>query len=121
MKYARYSESGRQRVGIVDTEASVLRPMDGRIDNMIDLIKEHPNHARNKQEAGPPIALDRIKLDAPIIPARNIFCVGKNYRAHAREFSRSGYEAGAVKGAEIDEYPAVFTKPTTAIIGPSDV
>jgi len=46
--------------------------------------------------------------------------VGKNYRAHAKEFAGSGYEAGAVKGAEIDEYPAVFTKPPSTVIGSGD-
>jgi len=61
-----------------------------------------------------------VKLLAPLIPARNVFCVGKNYREHAQEFSGSGYEAGAVKGAEIDEYPAVFSKPPSAIIGHGD-
>jgi 2-keto-4-pentenoate hydratase/2-oxohepta-3-ene-1,7-dioic acid hydratase in catechol pathway len=118
MKYARYSDSGRQRIGIVNAEAAVLRSMGDRFSNMIDLISDK---WENKQETGQPIALDRIRLLAPIIPTRNIFCVGKNYRAHAKEFSRSGFEAGAVKGAEIDEYPAVFTKPTSSIIGPSDV
>ncbi|HEY9215614.1 MAG TPA: fumarylacetoacetate hydrolase family protein, partial [Ancylobacter sp.] len=60
-----------------------------------------------------------VTLLAPIPhPPRNIFCVGKNYRDHAREFANSGYEAGAVKGAEIDDYPAVFTKPASCVVGP---
>jgi 2-keto-4-pentenoate hydratase/2-oxohepta-3-ene-1,7-dioic acid hydratase in catechol pathway len=60
-----------------------------------------------------------VRLLAPIpAPRRNIFCVGKNYREHAKEFAGSGYEAGAVKGAEIDAFPAVFTKPGSAVVGP---
>lgn len=27
--------------------------------------------------------------------ARNVFCVGKNYRDHVREFGRSGYDSPA--------------------------
>jgi len=58
-------------------------------------------------------------LLAPIpSPARNIFCVGKNYREHAKEFARSGFEAGAT--TDVDPFPAVFTKPSSAIIGPGD-
>ena len=55
------------------------------------------------------------------MPRRNIFCVGKNYREHAKEFAGSGFEAGAVKGAEIDEYPAVFSKPPSTVVGNGDV
>jgi 2-keto-4-pentenoate hydratase/2-oxohepta-3-ene-1,7-dioic acid hydratase in catechol pathway len=118
MKYARYSESGRSRLGIVDEKNAMLSPMNDRFGSLTDLMGDQ---ARGEQTAGKSIALSQIKLLAPITPGRNIFCVGKNYRAHAREFSQSGFEAGAVKGAEIDEYPAVFTKPTTCIVGPSDV
>ena len=46
--------------------------------------------------------------------------VGLAFPDHAREFSRSGYEAGAIKGAEIDSHPAVFTKPASTIVGPED-
>jgi 2-keto-4-pentenoate hydratase/2-oxohepta-3-ene-1,7-dioic acid hydratase in catechol pathway len=46
--------------------------------------------------------------------------VGKNYREHAKEFSGSGFEAGAVKGKEIDEYPAVFSKPPSTVVGNGD-
>src|SRR6202022_2175016 len=50
-----------------------------------------------------------------------IICVGKNYRDHAQEFSSSGYEAGAVKGVEIDSFPVVFTKPASCVVGPDAV
>ena len=67
------------------------------------------------------VSIADVTLLAPIpVPHRNIFCVGKNYRDHAREFSNSGYEAGAVKGAEIDSHPAVFTKPASTVVGPND-
>jgi 2-keto-4-pentenoate hydratase/2-oxohepta-3-ene-1,7-dioic acid hydratase in catechol pathway len=86
---------------------------------MVDLIERYdalePILSTNSQTR----PLSSVKLLAPIMaPRRNIFCVGKNYRDHAKEFAGSGYEAGAVKGAEIDEYPAVFTKPASTVIGP---
>jgi 2-keto-4-pentenoate hydratase/2-oxohepta-3-ene-1,7-dioic acid hydratase in catechol pathway len=58
------------------------------------------------------------KLLAPIPrPARNIFCVGKNYHEHAKEFHSSGFDASAGKDA-IPDVPIIFTKPFTTVIGP---
>jgi 2-keto-4-pentenoate hydratase/2-oxohepta-3-ene-1,7-dioic acid hydratase in catechol pathway len=64
------------------------------------------------------LALEQIKLLAPVPrPARNIFCVGKNYLNHAREFSRSGFDAGQSAPADaIPDCPIVFTKPPETVI-----
>jgi 2-keto-4-pentenoate hydratase/2-oxohepta-3-ene-1,7-dioic acid hydratase in catechol pathway len=65
-----------------------------------------------------PIPLTQVKLVAPIPrPARNIFCVGKNYHEHAREFHTSGFDASAGKDA-IPDVPIIFTKPPSTVIGP---
>src|SRR5207249_10538105 len=54
--------------------------------------------------------LKRARLLAPIsMPARNIFCLGRNYADHAAE-----------RGAAVPEHPVYFTKPTTAVVGPGD-
>lgn len=119
MKFACYEEGARRRIGIVDADGKTVRPLDSSLDDMISLITRY-DEFKGKTVDAAPIALDKLKLLAPIIPARNIFCVGKNYRAHAKEFAGSGFEAGAVKGAEIDEYPAVFTKPVTTIVAHGD-
>jgi 2-keto-4-pentenoate hydratase/2-oxohepta-3-ene-1,7-dioic acid hydratase in catechol pathway len=107
------------RIGVVDEKVSLVRPIDDRFGSFIDLMVD-PDHSKSKPQSEP-VPLDQVTLLAPIIPPRNVFCVGKNYRTHAKEFANSGFEAGAVKGAEIDEYPAVFTKPPTSIVGPSAV
>lgn len=53
---------------------------------------------------------------------RNMFCVGKNYREHAAEFTASGYDSSSQgSGDEIPTDPIIFSKPATAVIGPSDV
>jgi 2-keto-4-pentenoate hydratase/2-oxohepta-3-ene-1,7-dioic acid hydratase in catechol pathway len=58
-------------------------------------------------------------LLAPIpTPKRNIFCVGKNYRAHAKEFGQSGFDGGAKGGDEIPDAPIIFSKPPSSVIGP---
>jgi 2-keto-4-pentenoate hydratase/2-oxohepta-3-ene-1,7-dioic acid hydratase in catechol pathway len=51
-------------------------------------------------------------------PRRNIFCVGKNYREHAKEFGQSGFDGGARGGDEVPDEPIVFSKATTSVIGP---
>jgi 2-keto-4-pentenoate hydratase/2-oxohepta-3-ene-1,7-dioic acid hydratase in catechol pathway len=66
----------------------------------------------------PTVLLDEVTLLAPIVPRRNIMCVGKNYSEHAREFARSGYEAGATD--DIDPYPALFSKLPSTVIGPGE-
>ena len=61
-----------------------------------------------------------LKTLAPIPrPHRNIFCVGKNYHAHAHEFASSGFDSSAAKGA-VPEHPIVFSKLPDSVIGPDD-
>ncbi|MDJ0387453.1 fumarylacetoacetate hydrolase family protein [Roseomonas sp. E05] len=65
--------------------------------------------------------LDPAMLLAPLPkPPRNIFCVGKNYHAHAREFAGSGYDSSAAGAADaIPSSPIIFSKPFTSISGPA--
>lgn len=54
--------------------------------------------------------LKRVRLLAPMpAPARNLFCLGRNYADHAAE-----------RGAAVPEHPVYFTKPATAVVGPGD-
>ena len=48
-------------------------------------------------------------------PRRNIFCVGKNYRPHAVEFARSGFDSSAAAG-DVPQYPIIFTKVPECVI-----
>ncbi len=67
---------------------------------------------------GAPLALDKVDLLAPIPrPRRNIFCIGKNYRDHAQEFSRSGFDSSAASG-EIPDAPIIFSKVPECVIAP---
>jgi 2-keto-4-pentenoate hydratase/2-oxohepta-3-ene-1,7-dioic acid hydratase in catechol pathway len=74
--------------------------------------------ARNLGKA-PLVSAKDVRLTAPIpYPARNIFCVGKNYHEHAKEFAASGFDATAKE--IVPEAPVVFTKQTTSVCGPGD-
>jgi 2-keto-4-pentenoate hydratase/2-oxohepta-3-ene-1,7-dioic acid hydratase in catechol pathway len=57
-----------------------------------------------------------LALCAPIPrPARNVFCVGRNYLDHVAEGDRVRQVA-----TEVPEWPQFFTKPPQAVIGPGD-
>lgn len=61
--------------------------------------------------------LAAIALLAPVPePRRDLFCVGKNYRAHATEFHGSGFDSGSRE--EIPSAPVIFTKSLAAVTGP---
>ena len=63
------------------------------------------------------LSLNEVTLFAPIPrPKRNIFCVGKNYKAHAQEFSESGFDSSAAKST-MPEAPIVFSKLPETVIG----
>ena len=77
--------------------------------------------AKLQEAAGraPRIDLASVKIRAPLPrPARNVFCVGKNYREHAKEFADSGFDATAKE--VVTEAPVVFTKPPSSVIGPGE-
>jgi 2-keto-4-pentenoate hydratase/2-oxohepta-3-ene-1,7-dioic acid hydratase in catechol pathway len=57
---------------------------------------------------GDRFALADVRLLAPILPSK-VVAIGKNYAEHAREM-----------GGEPPAEPVVFTKPSTAVIGPGE-
>jgi 2-keto-4-pentenoate hydratase/2-oxohepta-3-ene-1,7-dioic acid hydratase in catechol pathway len=120
MKFAAFTYQGADLVGVVDPAGLNVSPAEG-VRDMVELIERFVELKPRLASPGRLIPLADVRLRAPIAaPRRNIFCVGKNYREHAKEFSRSGFEAGAVKGVEIDEYPAVFSKGPNTVVGPRD-
>ena len=59
--------------------------------------------------------LDTVRLMAPIPHMeRNIFCIGKNYTEHIAEFDKTAMP-------KPPKYPVIFTKATSAVIGPDDL
>lgn len=74
---------------------------------------------RNALDHAPRVLLRDVQVNAPITRAgAPILCVGKNYRAHAREFFGSGFDSTARE--EIPEAPVIFAKTASCIIGPGD-
>jgi 2-keto-4-pentenoate hydratase/2-oxohepta-3-ene-1,7-dioic acid hydratase in catechol pathway len=125
MKYAAFtlkSNVDATRVGSVDLDSQKINEyeMSGDISEsgVVALL--------NIELSGKPVPkiiathdLADITLLAPIPrPRRNIFCVGKNYYEHAKEFGTSGYDSSTSKpGDEIPKDPIIFTKPPETVIG----
>ncbi|HTA38297.1 MAG TPA: fumarylacetoacetate hydrolase family protein [Candidatus Acidoferrales bacterium] len=59
------------------------------------------------------IPLAGAQLEAPLLPARNVFCVGRNYLKHAKEGARA-----AGRELKLPSVPTFFTKAPTAIAAP---
>jgi 2-keto-4-pentenoate hydratase/2-oxohepta-3-ene-1,7-dioic acid hydratase in catechol pathway len=68
------------------------------------------------QAAGDSIPLTEVRLVAPLpLPRRNLFCVGRNYHAHARELRDSVFKDN---NANPESWPIVFTKVPECVVGP---
>ncbi len=71
---------------------------------------------RDQPETVDTVPMADIAIQAPIPrPRRNIFCVGKNYHDHAREFAHSGFDSSAAKGV-LPDAPIVFSKLPESVI-----
>jgi 2-keto-4-pentenoate hydratase/2-oxohepta-3-ene-1,7-dioic acid hydratase in catechol pathway len=119
MKLATCRVDGTETVGIVSGGRLIpLASGSAPRLTMLDVIRrfdveELTELARRGAEQSRP--LPQVVFEPPLPrPPRNIFCVGKNYRAHAEEFDRSGV-TGSASG--MPEVPVVFTKPPEALIG----
>jgi 2-keto-4-pentenoate hydratase/2-oxohepta-3-ene-1,7-dioic acid hydratase in catechol pathway len=129
MKLATIQHNGRPTVSFVDSAQGFYWPLwdviPGRPESIgqdmvaaIDHLVAHPGIAL---PAAAGISLEGKRILAPILsPPHNIMCVGKNYFAHAHEFTRSGFDAGAKTEEAVPDYPIIFTKPSSAISGPED-
>ena len=62
------------------------------------------------------VALADVQLIAPLpTPRRNLWCVGRNYHAHAKELQGSVFKDNA---KAVDAWPIVFTKAPETVVGP---
>jgi 2-keto-4-pentenoate hydratase/2-oxohepta-3-ene-1,7-dioic acid hydratase in catechol pathway len=124
MKIAAYIHQGRPGVGIVSADMKNVQPLGVSADQCalgaLPVI-EALARGEQPQAQGAPVPLDQVRLTAPIPkPRRNIFCVGKNYHAHAKEFAGSGFDSSAKSGGDIPSVPIYFTKVPESVIGPGD-
>jgi 2-keto-4-pentenoate hydratase/2-oxohepta-3-ene-1,7-dioic acid hydratase in catechol pathway len=124
MRLVTFQDSEGARVGALvgDGEIVDLAAADASIPrNMLDLIASGTSlESLGRAVRGAPrMRVENVTLKAPLPrPPRNLFCVGKNYHAHAKEFAHSGYDASAKE--VVPEVPVIFSKPPSAVIGPRE-
>ncbi len=119
------TETNKTRVGLVDVQKQIIQEYAIQ-DNVSEEGVLRILYLQLRQKPLPEFVashtLGDIQLLAPIPrPRRNIFCVGKNYYEHAKEFGTSGYDSSTSKpGDEIPKHPIIFTKPPESVIGPGE-
>ena len=126
MKYAAFTlpgQPGAVRVGEISADGSAVLELDLGVDVSESGVVAILNAQRaGKLPAGHAArhALSDVRLLAPIPrPRRNVFCVGKNYFEHAREFAGSGFDTSVTKpGDDIPADPIIFTKVPECVIAP---
>ena len=99
---------GRVQPGVI--EGDKIRAIS--TPTLFDYIALAP-HERIAWHTPELVGLADAKLQAPLRPKRNIFCVGRNYLEHALEGAR-------VFGKELKlpDVPTFFTKAPSAVTGP---
>lgn len=111
MRYAMVLlENGTRRPAIIEDQmVKLLDPALADLRAFLHLSPEERRLAVRDEQVG----RDEVRLLAPLQPPKNVFCVGRNYLAHAEESTRA-------QGVKLDlpDRPTFFTKAPTSIAGP---
>lgn len=113
MLIARYEHSQIIRFGRIDPREGSVIPLAvppsaaGELGRIGVAALGLPPHL---VDDGPPVPLHEVRILAPVPQPGKILCLGGNYAAHVRE-----------AGQEAPDYPNVFAKFPSSIIGPTDV
>ena len=122
MKIVAFQHQGQPGVGLVSSDLQHIQPFDlplaRRELGALTVIEVQARGAPLPARLAA-IAIADAQLSAPLPrPRRNIFCVGKNYFAHAKEFAGSGFDSGAVAGEDAPPDPIIFSKVPESVVGP---
>ncbi len=123
MKFVSFRWKEEKRFGIWLEEEKVVidlfqyyQDREGGLETLLSLIQSEAEVKLNElKEISDSyyLPIQDIVFEAPIPrPAKNVFCVGKNYRDHA-------IEMGSEK--DVPEHPMIFTKAPTAVSAPGQV
>ena len=122
MRIATFSHEGRRQVGIVSPDGQQVIPLQWSQDlaryGALPLVEAAARGEPAPAPAGAALPLSAVKLEAPLpLPRRNLWCVGRNYHAHAKELAGSVFKGS---NANPMEWPIVFTKVPECVVGPTD-
>ncbi|GAA5838815.1 hypothetical protein JCM11251_006748 [Rhodosporidiobolus azoricus] len=120
LRFLAYKSSAQagKRIGLVNATADQVTPLNypsGRpVTDLHELIRDWDQVSDNLLPGSPVEAIGSVEVLAPLT-GRDVLCVGKNYKDHAREFQRSGFDSSDKN--EQPDFPVIFTKRATSIIG----
>jgi 2-keto-4-pentenoate hydratase/2-oxohepta-3-ene-1,7-dioic acid hydratase in catechol pathway len=122
MRLAAFLADGLPFVGLVDptgqTVAALDVPATQATYGVLPLIQGLAEGKPLPSTTDRKFSVKDIQLDAPLPkPRRNIWCVGRNYHAHAKELSASVFKDN---DANPESWPIVFTKVPECVVGPHD-
>jgi 2-keto-4-pentenoate hydratase/2-oxohepta-3-ene-1,7-dioic acid hydratase in catechol pathway len=120
MRIASWSWGGRDHVGVVSSDGREVTPfaLPDASRGALPIVQAMARGESLPAAAGPRLPLEAVTLRAPLPrPLRSLFCVGRNYRAHAAELATTVFRDVVAKE---DPWPIVFTKFGECVVGPHD-
>jgi 2-keto-4-pentenoate hydratase/2-oxohepta-3-ene-1,7-dioic acid hydratase in catechol pathway len=120
MRIASWSWGGQYHVGTISPCGREATPLAcaNAAKGALPLIQALVHGDSLPGASGARLPVDVLTLHAPLLrPLRNLWCVGRNYRAHAAELADSVFSGTPVKE---ESWPMVFTKYGECVIGPFD-
>ena len=121
MRLASWNWGGRDHAGIISSDGREATPLALRDASrgVLPLIQALAQGEPLPPPSGARLPVDVITLRAPLPqPLRSLFCVGRNYHAHAAELAGTVFRETMPKE---DPWPIVFTKLPECVVGPHDV
>jgi 2-keto-4-pentenoate hydratase/2-oxohepta-3-ene-1,7-dioic acid hydratase in catechol pathway len=122
MRIASWSWGGRSHVGLISPDGQEATPLAAPRPERgaFELIRALAHGEALPPAAGPRLPVQVITLRAPLRPRRNLFCIGRNYRAHAEELSTTVFRDAVAASRERELWPIVFSKVPETVVGPFD-
>jgi 2-keto-4-pentenoate hydratase/2-oxohepta-3-ene-1,7-dioic acid hydratase in catechol pathway len=120
MRLASWSWGSRDHAGLVSSDGREVTPLQvaDASRGVLELVQRLAAGEPLPAPAGARLPLEAVRLRAPLPrPQRNVFCVGRNYRAHAKELASSVF---STQKASDDGWPIFFSKVPETVIGPHD-
>ncbi|MFD0666080.1 fumarylacetoacetate hydrolase family protein [Ramlibacter sp. MAHUQ-53] len=122
MRIATFQHAGRRHVGLVSSDGRQVSPLaltaEAAARGALPLVEASARGEPMPATVGAALDIASVRLEAPLpVPRRNVWCVGRNYHAHAKELATSVFKDSA---ANVMEWPIVFTKVPECVVGPHD-
>jgi 2-keto-4-pentenoate hydratase/2-oxohepta-3-ene-1,7-dioic acid hydratase in catechol pathway len=120
MRLASWHWGGRAQAGLMSASGREVTPLalPDASAGVLPLVQLLAEGRALPEPSGARLPLEAVTLRAPLPrPLRGLFCVGRNYRAHAQELAGTVFRA---QMPQADDWPIVFTKLADCVVGPHD-